>query len=164
MKKTVRKSSLYPDYITSSVLKIKADELSAAGITHLVFDIDETVVPKRYNQLTPEYILFLQGLEKKGFKILIGSNTKRDLSEITQHLNTVVVRPGGLSFKPFKSYFKKVIKQAGVKPEHIAMVGDRILNDIVGGNRAGLTTILVEPYARRQTSFHHWYISRSFGK
>lgn len=164
MKKTKRQSIWYPNYIAASVLELKAIQLKQIGITHLIFDIDETVVPKAHNHLTEEYIQFLQGLEKQGFKILIGSNTRRDLTEITKHLDTVVVRPHHLSFKPFKHFFKKAVRIAGVDKKQVAMVGDRILNDVIGANNAGLTTILVEPYARQQTSFHRWYNRRAFSK
>lgn len=162
MQKVKRTKLWLPNYVASSVLELKASELKRLGVTHLVFDIDETVVPKAYNELTEEYIAFLQGLEKQGFVILIGSNSKRDLGKIAQHLDTVVVRPTRSAFKPLKRYFKKVVAEAGVKPEKIAMIGDRVLNDIVGGNRAGLKTILVEPYARRQRWLDRLYLKQCF--
>lgn len=164
MKKTYKNSIFYPDYIASSVLKIDIEELEKQGITHVVFDIDETVVPEKHNKLTKPYITFLQRLEEKEFILLIGSNSKRDFSEITQHINSEVVRPSHLSFKPLKNYYQKVIEATKTTPDHIAMVGDRILNDVVGANISGLTTILVEPYERKLTFLHKYYISRATRK
>jgi len=161
MKKTNLKSIFYPDYIASSVLEIDVRELQKIGITHLVFDIDETVVPKKHNELTPEYIDFLQHLEKKEFILLIGSNSRRDLSEITQHLKSQVVKPSHLSFKPLKNYYQKIIDSTGTTPDRIAMVGDKLLNDVIGANYAGLTSILVEPYARQQKIRHRYYFKRA---
>lgn len=158
MRLVKRKSLLFPNFIARSVLELNASELSRRGITHLVFDIDETVVPKRHNRLSDEYVIFLKKLEKQGFKILIGSNARRDLTEITRHFNATTVHPSHFSFKPFRHFFRRIIKSADVDKTHIAMVGDRILNDVVGANSAGLTTILVEPYARRQSAFHREYI------
>ena len=36
------------------------------------------------------------------------------------------------------------------KPENIAVVGDQIFTDIVGGNRCKMFTILVEPIAEKE--------------
>lgn len=157
MRATKKNSLFLPNYIASSVLELKPEELKRLGITHLVFDIDETVVPKKYNQLTDEYIGFLQALEKKEFIILIGSNTRRDLGEITKHLSADIVPPSRTAFKPLKRYFKQVIETADVPPKQIAMVGDKLLNDVIGANRVGLTSILVEPYTRRMSWLHRWY-------
>jgi predicted HAD superfamily phosphohydrolase YqeG len=38
----------------------------------------------------------------------------------------------------------------GVTAAQTAVVGDQIFTDILGGNRAGLYTILVKPLARRE--------------
>ena len=45
--------------------------------------------------------------------------------------------------------FKKVQKILQEKPENIAIVGDQIFTDIVGGNRCKMFTILVDPIAER---------------
>ena len=37
------------------------------------------------------------------------------------------------------------MEQAGVTKEQTAIVGDQIFTDILGGNRAGVSTILVRP-------------------
>jgi HAD superfamily phosphatase (TIGR01668 family) len=161
MIKTNRKSILYPDYIAKSVLELRPEELKNAGITHLALDVDETLVPRAYNKLAKNYIAFLESLEKKGFVLMIGSNSRRDFGEIVRHFNAQIVKPTPTSFKPFKSYFKKIIKAAGTDPKHVAMVGDKWVNDVIGANRAGLNTILVEPYARRQRWHHKLYFRRA---
>lgn len=160
MIRTNQTSIWYPDYLATSALDIKLEELQAAGITHLVFDIDETLVPRRGNELTPEYTSYLRLIEQGGISILFGSNTRRDISSITQTVNARVVRPTKLKFKPRKAYFRSVIKTCGVGASQIAMVGDRIVNDIIGANRAGLVTILVVPFARKPYLLNKLYAHR----
>lgn len=164
MKKTNRKSRFYPDYIARSVLEIKADELKEAGITHLVFDIDETIVPRNHHELDEHYIVFLQKLEKQGFTLLIGSNSRRDISNITRHMSAEIVRPTRFSFKPLSHYYRKIIFASQTDVSNIVMIGDKILNDVVGGNIAGLTTILVEPYAQKRGIFHRTYLKYALRK
>lgn len=45
--------------------------------------------------------------------------------------------------KPEVWLFKEALRRMDARPEHTAVLGDRIDTDIVGGVRAGLTTILV---------------------
>jgi HAD superfamily phosphatase (TIGR01668 family) len=159
--KTNQKSILYPDYVAASVLELKADELKKAGITHLAFDIDETVVPKKHHKLDKKYTDFIKQLTDRGFTILIASNSTRDLSKFVKDMRAVLVPVDRLTYKPFKKYFERVVQFAKTDRKHIAMVGDKIINDIIGANRAGLTTILVEPYARRQKKHIKYYFDRA---
>ncbi len=46
-----------------------------------------------------------------------------------------------------------------VSPQETAVIGDQIFTDVLGGNRAGLFTILVKPIDRRE--FMGTKISRS---
>lgn len=45
--------------------------------------------------------------------------------------------------KPERLMFDIAVNKMGVAPEHTAMLGDRLETDILGGQRAGLKTILV---------------------
>lgn len=45
--------------------------------------------------------------------------------------------------KPERLMFDIAVEKLGVAPEHVAMVGDRLETDILGGQRVGLKTILV---------------------
>ena len=51
--------------------------------------------------------------------------------------------------KPLKIGFKKVQEKLKEPPQNIAVVGDQIFTDIVGGNRCKMFTILVEPIAEK---------------
>lgn len=45
--------------------------------------------------------------------------------------------------KPEKAYFDAALEMLGVEPERAAMVGDDVVNDVLGAQAAGLTGILV---------------------
>jgi predicted HAD superfamily phosphohydrolase YqeG len=60
-------SVLYPDYIADSVLDIDMRELKRIGITHLVFDMDRTLVRPRTNTIPTHYIDRISFLKKAGF-------------------------------------------------------------------------------------------------
>jgi len=149
---------IYPDFLVTSILDINTDLLRAYGITHLIFDIDETLVPKQGSQLSEEFERHLIKLRKAGISLYIGSNSRRDLSSIADVIGAKVIAPTLYSFKPLKSYYQTMIMETGVEAKYIAMVGDKIINDVIGANYAGLTTFLVDAIKRRPSCLHRKYI------
>jgi HAD superfamily phosphatase (TIGR01668 family) len=137
-------SNWYPDYVSNDILNIDLQMLKFAGITHIVFDLDRTIVRHGSNRISEEYSHFLKSVRRSGFTIMIGSNTRRDISSLSALFNSIAIAPSGISYKPLPSFYRRIITQAGTGSEHIAMVGDHILNDIIGANRAGFTSILVK--------------------
>lgn len=148
---------IYPNFVAKSILDISAVRLLEADITHLALDVDDTLVPRNGNILKEEYIKHLRDLEKAGIILIIASNSRRDFASITRHLNARVVSPTTPIFKPWKSYYKLLIKIAGVKPQNIAMAGDNIVNDIIGANLACLQSIFVYPLDRKHGPITRWY-------
>ena len=51
----------------------------------------------------------------------------------------------GHAGKPKTPAFFKAMERVGATREQTAIVGDQIFTDILGGNRAGVSAILVEP-------------------
>ena len=51
--------------------------------------------------------------------------------------------------KPLKTGLLKAQKELQEKPENVAVVGDQIFTDVLGGNRCKMFTILIEPIAEK---------------
>ena len=51
----------------------------------------------------------------------------------------------GHAGKPKTPSFVRAMERMGVTREQTAIVGDQVFTDVLGGNRAGVTAILVEP-------------------
>lgn len=147
----------YPAYISDSILDIDLEALRHAGATHLVFDLDKTLVRHGTSTISAEFVAVLQSAQKAEFTILIGSNTRRDIGFLSELINLVAVQPSGFSYKPFASFYRRVIAQANTTPQHIAMIGDHILNDIIGANHAGFTTILITAPDQKAAFIRRWY-------
>ena len=58
-----------------------------------------------------------------------------------------------LAMKPLPFKFRKVIKNNNLNKEEVAIVGDQLLTDIKGGNRVGITTILIKPISEYDAIF-----------
>lgn len=49
------------------------------------------------------------------------------------------------AFKPSNKGFLEAMANLNLTPQETAVIGDQLFTDIRGGNRIGLTTILVQP-------------------
>ncbi len=143
MIKVQKHSWWLPRYIVSSIMDIQPQTLKAAHITHVVFDLDNTLLLSRAHTIPAEYVRHIRTLKTAGFTIFIGSNTRRDISGPAAQLGVVAVVPKKLSFKPRKSFYARLTAATNTSPQHIVMVGDHIVHDIIGANRAGYTSVLV---------------------
>lgn len=145
-----RHFSKVPNYIAPGVLSINYDHLFAQGIKHLVFDVDNTLVSFGESTLDPAIQQLLLDLKARPQVccIRLASNSTRNLSHITGPLGIPAFQPRLFSFKPLPSFYRRVIRDIHDRPATIAMIGDKLIQDIWGGNYAGLTTVLVQPLGR----------------
>ncbi|HHW56721.1 MAG TPA: YqeG family HAD IIIA-type phosphatase [Clostridia bacterium] len=139
---------LIPDMIVESIHKIDLNLLKEKGISNLVLDIDNTLVPKESKIPDKTTIEWLEKVKKEGFGVcLVSNNTKKRVNEFREKIDV----PGiAWAIKPRKGAFKKALKILDAKPHETALIGDQIFTDILGGKRAGLYTILVKPLSKEE--------------
>lgn len=53
----------------------------------------------------------------------------------------------GHAGKPSVKGFRRAMVRCGVTPRETAMLGDKLLTDMLGANRAGVLPLMVEPLA-----------------
>lgn len=158
MVKIFRSSKFFPNYIADSILDIEIAELIRLGCRAIIFDVDETLMAKNGSVVDQSYIDHIQKMRSAGVRVLIGSNSRRDLSRVAKSLGATVVRPSLGKFKPLSIFYARLIAESGFGPESAMMVGDRVINDIIGANIAGLQTVLVKPFKRRPGPMLEKYI------
>jgi uncharacterized protein len=134
-----------PDYMASSISKIDFQKLAADGIKYIAFDADHTLVPYRGIVLDPQTAQFLAS-QKNSFKewCIASNRVTNDLHGIAEALDVHVIRASATVRKPSRKFYQWVIDYFGARPEEIAMIGDKLLADVWGGNRSGLKTVWVE--------------------
>ena len=144
--------SLYPNVYFDKIEKITIEFLQKNKIKALILDMDNTLI--NYKKEMPENIEnWAKELNGQGMKLYILSNTnkKKKVISIAKKLG---VPYKSFAKKPLKSGFLKVQKELGFKPEQIAVVGDQIFTDVIGGNRCNMFTILVDSIDNKD----FWYI------
>lgn len=144
--------SLYPNLYLKKVEDITIETLIKNKIKLLILDVDNTLIDYNKN-LSENIINWAKEMKGQGIKLYILSNTndKEKVKNIAERLG---LQYKYFAMKPFKKGFKEIQKQTNIKVENIAVVGDQIFTDILGGNRCKMFTILVEPIDNEKD---YWY-------
>jgi len=132
-----------PDIYQKSIYFINYEKLFDDGIKCLLFDLDNTCVPYKVKEANDKLMELFENLKDMGFKLIIFSNaTKKRIAPFKKKLNVDCL---ARAHKPNKSSFMKILKLFNYNLSEVAIIGDQLYKDILGGNRAGIKTILVNP-------------------
>ncbi|MCD1258439.1 YqeG family HAD IIIA-type phosphatase [Paenibacillus athensensis] len=142
---------LVPKQSVRTIYDIQIDQLWSFGVRGIITDLDNTLVGARDPHATPELIEWLAQVRKLGFKVVIVSNNRRGRV-------SAFAEPLGIPFiygakKPTNVAFHKAMRLLGTNARQTAVIGDQMLTDVLGGNRMGLYTILVQPISVRDEGF-----------
>lgn len=141
-------SNLKPDYYYPDIFSIDLDQLSSRGVRGIISDIDNTIVAWSEEELLKEVFDWFADLKERDFKVCLVSNgTGRRVGYFSRELGIPAV---GQAIKPAKRAFRQAREKLGLAPEEIAVIGDQIFTDILGGNRMGFQTILVDPLSPKE--------------
>ena len=145
---------IYPDAYFNKVEEITIEFLNKNKIKALILDIDNTLID--YSKImTSSVENWAKNLKGQGVKIYIlsNSNKKKKVENIAKILDVPYIYFGK---KPLKMGFKKAKKELKEDFQNIAVVGDQIFTDIIGGNRCKMFTILVEPINEKDFWYTRW--------
>ena len=133
---------LYPDEWVDSIFTIDYKGYFKKGYRGIVFDIDNTLVP--HGKMGDEQLKnFIDGLEQMGFKLMLVSNNTRERNDrFAVPLGLKYIHKAG---KPGSKGYIKAYSAMKLIPNNVLCIGDQLFTDILGGNRAGMHTILVNP-------------------
>lgn len=144
----------YPNAYLNKVEEITIEFLQKNKIKALILDIDNTLINYK-EEMTESVERWAKDLKGQGMKLYILSNTnkKKKVENVANKLGIPYIY---FAKKPLKAGFKKVQKELKENSKNIAVVGDQIFTDILGGNRAKMFTILVEPINEKDFWYTLW--------
>lgn len=142
-------NNLYPTYIYNKVEEIPYFVFDKFNIQLVMFDMDNTLIDG-YIQYSDELKKWVKGLKKKGIKLYILSNSRysNTVKEISHKLGMQYYLGAN---KPFLKGFKYILEKEKVDKQNVIMIGDQIFTDVLGGNRFGIKTILVNPIGKKES-------------
>ena len=144
-------SLLFPKIYLKSITHITPAMLGRLKIRGLILDVDNTLTT--HDNPTPDHkvLSWLEIMRSHDIGMIILSNNRpARVSAFAQLLGMDFVAKAG---KPKPGGFRQAAGRLGLSKVDVAVVGDQIFTDILGGNIWGATTILVKPMELEITRF-----------
>ncbi len=139
---------LCPQQHVKSVQEIDLQVLKEKGIKGLITDLDNTLVSWNDNAVVPEVMGWVKKAKEEGFQVcIVSNNNSRRGEQLSRDFEVPAIWQ---AVKPRRRAFRRALKMMDLKPSQVAVIGDQVFTDILGGNRLGLYTILVKPINRRE--------------
>lgn len=144
--------NLYPNLYFKRVEDITIEIIIKYKIKLLVLDVDNTLIDY-YKNLSDSVKTWANSMKSQGVKLYILTNTNKEekAKKVSDELGIPYKH---FAMKPLKKGFKYVQEKTKIPPENIAVVGDQIFTDVLGGNRCNMFTILVDPI---DSTKDYWY-------
>ena len=136
--------SLVPDGVYESYRQITPELLQSKGICLLLSDLDFTLAPKSTPRPDAAVRQWIDGLRSAGIRVMILSNNRSPV-RVERFCRDLGITYEGHAGKPSVKGFRRAMVRCGVTPRETAMLGDKLLTDMLGANRAGVLPLMVEP-------------------
>ncbi|HEY4434436.1 MAG TPA: YqeG family HAD IIIA-type phosphatase [Candidatus Cybelea sp.] len=132
-----------PDRFAPRLYDVPHEELEAAGIRGLIVDLDNTLLGFRETELGHEHVSWVARAHDRGFRIvMLSNNFSERVTGLAARLQVECI-PNAL--KPLPFGFLRAKRRLQMSRREIAVVGDQLFTDVLGGKLCGLYTILTEP-------------------
>ncbi len=137
------KNKNVPDLILDKVWQIDETVLRRLGVKALILDVDNTLSAHGAPTPAGEVMPWLEKMDALKVPLMIlSNNTRKRVGPFAERLKLDFVH---FAVKPLPGGFRKAAARLGLAPAEIGVVGDQIFTDVLGGNLAGMKTILVMP-------------------
>lgn len=145
--KSLRRFS--PSEALSRLESVDLVALKTSGKRLILLDVDNTLLPWRGADIPDTTLAWIEQGKQLGLQFCVISNTRNPdrLAKLCGQMGVPFVRA---KFKPSRDMFVLALEQYKVKASEAVMIGDQLMTDIWGANRAGIDAIWVQPIATRE--------------
>lgn len=136
--------SLIPHRVLDCYTQVTPQMLGSLGIQLLLCDLDYTLAPKSVPRPDETLRAWLADCQAAGITVMILSNNRssRRMETFCRDLGISYVGHAG---KPRVRGYRAAMERSGISTEHTAMLGDKLLTDVLGARRSGVLALMVEP-------------------
>lgn len=131
-----------PDYNVESLEDIDFDALKSEGKSVLMFDLDSTLMPSKSGDYLPKTKELLKKLQQDFTVVVLSNNTNQNYIDRVRSVTDFEVISHAR--KPDTKVMLDYLNRIGKSVDEAVMIGDRPLTDILCGQNANVTTILVD--------------------
>lgn len=134
---------LKPDIKLCGITDITVELLNRYNIKALLLDVDNTMSTHHGTVLTDGLMEWIAAMQQSGIKLMVLSNSKK--ARIEPFAARIGLPFISLGCKPLPTGYLRGVKALGENQKNVAIVGDQIFTDVLGGNVVGVKTILLTP-------------------
>ena len=125
-----------------NIFEIPYLKLKKMGIKCLAFDLDNTIALIDQEKVDKKTINLFKELKSDFQVVIISNNYEERVSNYAKIFECDYV---SFALKPLTKGYREIRKRYSLKKDEIAVIGDQLMTDILGGSRSGAFTILVDP-------------------
>ena len=144
--------SLRPDRLLAAYDNVTPELLRGKGIKLLLCDLDYTLAPKSVKTPPVGVKPWIDGLKAAGITVMILSNN-RSGKRVDDFCHALGIDYVGHAQKPLPKGLRRAMARAGVTAGETAMLGDKLLTDVLAANLAGAAALMVEPVGGAVTTW-----------
>lgn len=133
--------SLLPTYQAEDVTAITPEFLKRMNVHLLLLDFDNTIIPYTTNTPTEAVQNWLESVAQADITVCVVSNSKKN--RVVEFCKKFKLHCITNAKKPFSKGIRQCLSRFKVSKDKAMMVGDQIYTDTLGGNCAGIRTVLV---------------------
>lgn len=134
---------LRPRDVLGSIDEITPEFLAERGLRGLLLDLDNTLIPYGSYEDRAEVMRWAADLRRAGVRLYLLSNARSRRARFW--VDKLGFEGVGMAGKPNPRAFRRALDTLGLPARSVGMVGDQLFTDVLGGNLAGMHTILVSP-------------------
>lgn len=139
---------IYPTkWVHSIYTDIDFQKLYKLGYRGIISDIDNTLV-EHDADASDRTIRFCQELKDIGFEIcFMSNNNKKRVSRFNKEISGHMIYNAK---KPLAVSYNKAMELMGTNKDNTIFVGDQLFTDILGANKVGIMSVLVDPISPKE--------------
>lgn len=139
---------LKPDYRIESVRELTVEWLTDTRLRGLLVDLDDTLLDDHAPVCAPEILVWVEELRAAGLGLCVVSNSgRRRVASVAETFAPPLPFVCDAR-KPMTGGLRAALRRLDLPAANVALVGDQLFTDVLGGRRAGVRTILVRSTAR----------------
>ena len=146
--------SLIPDRLYRRYTDLSPRLLHSLGVRLLLCDLDYTLAPRSVKKPDDTLREWIEDCRTAGITVMILSNN-RSRDRVETFCGELGIRYVGRAGKPRTRGYRQAMELAGETPEHTAMLGDKLLTDVLGARRSGVRALMVEPLGGPVGAWNH---------
>ena len=133
-----------PRGVYPSITHISPKALAEKGVKLVLADLDNTLVPYKVTVPPAEVVAWKESLAAAGITLFLLSNSRKP-GRAQKFAEQLGIPYQGHAGKPSTRGLEAAMARADADRAHTAMLGDKLLTDMLAANRAGVLALMVEP-------------------